>query len=258
MEKKGTITITFSESVENHTGNQMIGTIAEKGHSYDQLIRCMQKFEEKRPNCCELLHINDLTELGNVKPEPEQAYLLIIRGGLDILLGEYMNKQDMWDELIELEVDKKAFMKGRVVNKIARHNLCFADFSQEPDYENKKGRVYDFKDLPVMEQARNALPLFLEDAKGLFAEENYYYDLTRKEVGIGGHRDAERSRVIAVRLGESMDLKYQWYYKSEPVGKKIVTMLHDGDMYVMSEKAVGTDWKKSSIYTLRHGTHNLF
>lgn len=34
MEKKGTITITFGESVENHTGNQMIGTIAEKGHSW--------------------------------------------------------------------------------------------------------------------------------------------------------------------------------------------------------------------------------
>jgi hypothetical protein len=25
-------------------------------------------------------------------------------------------------------------------------------------------------------------------------------------------------------------------------------------MYVMSEKAVGTDWKKKKIYTLRHAT----
>lgn len=31
-------------------------------------------------------------------------------------------------------------------------------------------------------------------------------------------------------------------------------------MYVMSEKAVGTDWKRSSIYTLRHAAgegHNI-
>ena len=26
----------------------------------------------------------------------------------------------------------------------------------------------------------------------------------------------------------------------------------DGDMYIMEEKAVGNDWKKSSIFTLRH------
>jgi hypothetical protein len=30
--------------------------------------------------------------------------------------------------------------------------------------------------------------------------------------------------------------------------------LDDGDIYVMSEKAVGTDWKKKVIYTLRHST----
>jgi hypothetical protein len=30
--------------------------------------------------------------------------------------------------------------------------------------------------------------------------------------------------------------------------------LEDGDMYVMSEKAVGTDWKSSSLLTLRHAT----
>lgn len=61
MEKKGTITITFGESVENHTGNQMIGTIAEKGHSYEQLVRCMKKFERKKKGCCEMLHITELS-----------------------------------------------------------------------------------------------------------------------------------------------------------------------------------------------------
>lgn len=46
--------------------------------------------------------IDQLAELGDVEPAPEQAYLLIIRGGLDILLGEYMNKDDMWDELVDV------------------------------------------------------------------------------------------------------------------------------------------------------------
>ena len=29
-------------------------------------------------------------------------------------------------------------------------------------------------------------------------------------------------------------------------------MLNTGDIYIMSEKAVGSDWRKSSMYTLRH------
>ena len=40
-----------------------------------------------------------------------------------------------------------AFIKGRVVNKRARWNLCFADCDQEPDYENKRGRIVDFKNI---------------------------------------------------------------------------------------------------------------
>jgi len=29
-------------------------------------------------------------------------------------------------------------------------------------------------------------------------------------------------------------------------------MLNDGDMYIMSDKAVGFDWKKRNTKTLRH------
>jgi len=36
------------------------------------------------------------------------------------------------------------------------------------------------------------------------------------------------------------------------VGERIKIMLNDGDMYVMSDKSVGRDWKQSSILTLRH------
>lgn len=33
-------------------------------------------------------------------------------------------------------------------------------------------------------------------------------------------------------------------------------MLHYGDLYIMSKKAVGTDWKKKIIPTLRHTAGN--
>ena len=66
--------------------------------------------------------------------------------------------------------------------------------------------------------------------------------------------EEERRKVIALRMGASMTLYYQWFLRGEPVGPRLAIPLHDGDMYVMSEKAVGTDWKKKVIYTLRHAT----
>jgi hypothetical protein len=70
--------------------------------------------------------------------------------------------------------------------------------------------------------------------------------------GIGYHGDTERSIVIGARLGEPIPLHYQWYYRSQPVGNNVSINLESGDIYAMSEKAVGNDWKKSSILTLRH------
>ena len=60
---------------------------------------------------------------------------------------------------------------------------------------------------------------------------------------------------MGVRLGpgaHGMPLKYQWYQNHRAVGRTGRIMLNPGDIYIMSEKAVGFDWKRSSILTLRH------
>ena len=67
------------------------------------------------------------------------------------------------------------------------------------------------------------------------------------------HGDTERQIVIAVRLGANFNLYYQWYHKGKKIGKLFEITLKHGDMYFMSDKAVGYDWKKPSLYTLRHG-----
>ena len=84
----------------------------------------------------------------------------------------------------------------------------------------------------------------------MVCEGNYYYNL--EKTGIGFHGDVERRKVVAIRVGNSMSLCYNWYHYSKPIGKKKEIILNDGDMYFMSEKAVGTDWKKNSVKTLRH------
>ena len=45
---------------------------------------------------------------------------------------------------------------------------------------------------------------------------------------------------------------WQWFNDAMPVGNNINIRLNDGDVYIMSEKAVGADWKLRSKYTIRH------
>ncbi|NBQ70943.1 MAG: hypothetical protein EBU46_19780, partial [Nitrosomonadaceae bacterium] len=70
--------------------------------------------------------------------------------------------------------------------------------------------------------------------------------------GIGYHGDTERREVVAARCGAPLPIYYQWFWHSQPVGPRVEVLLGGDDLYVMSEKAVGTDWKRSSQLTLRH------
>jgi len=142
-------------------------------------------------------------------------------------------------------------MYGRVINKHARHNLCYGYEDQEPDYEQGHGQIISFDSVPILKKFRNQIPKIIGDVGAdLMAEGNYYYDITK--CGIGFHGDSERKKVIGVRLGASIPLEYQWFNNSKPVGTRISLQLNDGDIYFMSEKATGNDWKKKSIYTLRY------
>jgi hypothetical protein len=159
--------------------------------------------------------------------------------------------KDDWDnKLYDIRTKK-------VQNKHARHNLNYADFAQEPDYAVGKGRVIPFDSVPLVNKIRQTIPIFFNKYKTteLYAEGNFYYYL--KKCGIGFHGDSERRIVIAVRLGtNSIPFHYQWFRDRKPVGKRIIFDLNPGDVYAMSEVAVGTDWKKhkNHLLTLRHAT----
>jgi len=150
-----------------------------------------------------------------------------------------------------LTPDEKAFMYGEVKTKRARHNLTFGDEAQEPAYEEKKGRIVAFADVPLLAGVRGQLgDVFGPKAARLRAEGNYYFD--NKTCGIGPHGDTERCIVIAGRLGDPMPLVFQWFLNGVPIGPPMYFTLCHGLLYAMSEKAVGTDWHCSTFPTLRH------
>ena len=239
------VTLTWGDVCENGPGMQKIGVEDESGYSIEEIEVMKNKFE-KSGCVCEMINMNDKVDFGG--EDVEEARILVIRGGVNVLMNEN-NLDDFYLEQCGLDVDKKVFMRGKVKNKLARYNLCFGFESQEPDYDNKKGRVIKYDDVKCLNEIRgNMVEYFGEN--NLYCEGNYYYDL--KKCGIGLHGDSERRKVIGMRLGKSMMLRFSWYKKFFSVGEVVDIELNAGDIYVMSDKSVGFDWKKSSIFTLRH------
>jgi hypothetical protein len=257
---KSVITLTFGDQAENHVGMEKLGKLVDPGQGFQlsDFQSILQHFESLHAHT----DLYDLASLSSDKKEDEkkpEAYLLVIRNGVNIMLrdlgldeNEYNDKQ-MFEEQASLNVDKKVFMYGRVVNKHARWNLCFDQHSREPDYENGKGRIIAFDDVPITSKLIESFPTYFgEKTEDLKGEGNYYFD--KRQCGIGFHGDSERRKVLAVRLGSSLNIHYQWFKEGSPVGKRIIVPLNGGDIYLMSEKAVGTDWKRKKVYTLRHAT----
>jgi hypothetical protein len=247
---QNTYTITFGDVAENHVGMQKIGALRSHGIDIQTLLDVKRSLEESRKNIKVELH--DLTQLTDAE-DVEAATILVIREGANVLLEGAVNgtADDLYQEQERLAYDTQALMRGRVVNKKARHNICFGEFDQEPNYAEGRGRVVSFKHVPLLNHLKTqALPdLIGEQAANLCAEGNKYYE---RKCYIGFHGDTERRIVIAIRLGKSMTLQYQWYKRTQAIGDLFNITLNHGDLYIMSEKATGFDWKKKKIPTLRH------
>jgi hypothetical protein len=81
------------------------------------------------------------------------AYVLIVQHFAEGLCGAPAD--DLFAELTSEKVtwDGQALMRGRVKNKLARHNVCFSDAAQEADIAAGKGTVVPFGDVPLLEKA---------------------------------------------------------------------------------------------------------
>ena len=271
MSKKSVITVTFGDSGENHVGNQMIGEKVQEGQGFN--LEDFQKakviVETTNPEAIVTIHnlkellIDNIGEknttetitIGMLEYLPDVALIIIE----NILSQELANCIET--ELNTLTWDTKYWdtRRQRVLNKRARSNLCFDENDQEPDYENGKGRIVSFGRLPNLEKIKTSLGnIFGEKGQHLIGEGNRYPDRTKN--GIGFHGDAERLKVVALRLNEAdengdrgtMPICWQWFHRSKPIGNKFTLDIPHGTIYAMSEYATGFNWRKSSLYTLRH------
>ena len=243
------ICITAGEQSENHQGMEINGDgLATEGFTIEEMEDLHQRMQGQLR--CEYVRLDEgITGENGEAPEP--AALLILRNATEHLTG--ITNENMLAELMSFKWDDKYWdtRRSRVLNKRARHNVCFGDVGQAPDYENKRGTIVAFQDVPALNVWRNALYDFFGDkSANLQVEGNLYFDV--RKCGVGFHGDAERKRVIACSLGASRPIHWQWYQKSKEVGPRFMFELNAGDMYVMSEKTSGYDWRRRNVLTLRH------
>lgn len=142
--KTSTITLTFGDMAENHVGMEQLGEMVKPGEGFTvaELVAINTALTTKGLTC----HLHHL----NTTEEHPEAALLVVKNFVDYLLKDKAeSKETMFREQAALNVDKKAFMYGRVVDKHARWNLCFDDVAQEPDYKQGKGRIVAFSEVPI-------------------------------------------------------------------------------------------------------------
>lgn len=248
MEENQSVTITLSECVENHERMAQIGEMAKDGFTFDDLQKAKTLFEAQGIKC-EMHYLNPYIPGENTSG----GYVLVVKNGVDAFVDLDKLEKEAAENSKKFD-DKKALIRGKVVNKNARWNHCISDHESNADYEKGHGTVISFEMCQHLSKIREKMPIYLGyKSRCMFAEVNNYYDV--EKCGIGFHGDSERKRVVGIRLGKkTAPLHFQWFKDSIPIGKRFVIPLSRGDMYVMSEKATGNDWKKRSIPTLRHAT----
>ena len=260
---KGVVTITFGDSGENHVGNQMIGQKVEvgQGFTYDDFVAARDRAQKMGFNA-EIIDLRDL--IRNLINTNGIAPGKVIQPAYIILIKDAVSKKDadaVFGEMNTFEWDTKYWdtRRKKVLNKHARSNVCFDSFSQEPDYKNGKGTIIPFDKLPKLKAVKKLIAdIFGDKAKEMIGEGNRYNDRTKN--GIGYHGDAERLKVVALRVNEAdvngetgtMPICWNWFYQSKPVGENFRLEIPHGCIYAMSEYATGFNWKYRSKYTLRH------
>ena len=286
---KRAICITNGEQGENHAGMQKIGKgLADRGYNLDDAMKFKSKFEAMGGTALlyDLREECGINNDENLKENCEEAYVLKFEDGVNVLFRnkikkelekkikkgkkmsdklvkkclakvfEKFNATKVFEEQFTFEWDKKYWdtRRSKVLNKHARHNVCYGKEQQEPDYENKKGTVIAYSQLKVMRAWRKELLDLLDELDDNFvAEGNLYYDVMK--TGIGFHGDAERRKVVAGNFCDEdivRELNYIPYFLGKRVGKRFRMELKNGDMYIMIGAAAGTDWKKRLKVTFRH------
>ena len=248
---KPTWSLTIGNGGENHTGMEFLGNLRKKGQGWDidRLLYAKEIMESIFDKQVDLYNLNKECLEGVTIPEgqkPKDAYLMVVRGFLSDRVHQNMIK-----ELGSYVWDRKYWdtRRQKVLNKLARANVCYGKEGREANYAEGKGTIVGFEQSPLVGNLLKVVEILMRD-KDLIVEGNQYDDVSKN--GIGPHGDSERVCVSCLRVGESMPMKFGMFWNCKLRGKPFETLIKGGDLYFMSEEAVGAEWKSRSKWVWRH------
>ena len=146
-----TFSLTFGDQGENHVGMEKIGEIVEKGYGFnlEDFLNYEKLFKNDNINY-KIYNLNELYNSNIYKLETPNAYLMVIKNGIDYFLKDTnISSNDLYNQLTSIPWDTKYYdvRRKKVLNKNARHNICFGTTNSEPDYINKKGRIISYNNI---------------------------------------------------------------------------------------------------------------
>jgi len=248
---KPTWSLTVGNGGENHTGMEFLGNLRKKGQGWDvdRLLYAKDILESIFDKNVELFNLNEECLQGVNIPKgskPKDAYLMVVRN----FLSENVHK-NMIKELGSYEWDRKYWdtRRQKVLNKLARANVCYGKEGRAANYAEGKGTIIGFDQSPLVGNLLKVVEILMQD-NGLIVEGNQYDNVSKN--GIGPHGDTERVCVSCLRVGESMPMKFGMFWNCKLRGKPFETVINGGDLDFMSEEAVGAEWKSRSKWIWRH------
>tara|TARA_Y100000814_G_scaffold231030_1_gene174922 strand:+ start:91 stop:918 length:828 start_codon:yes stop_codon:yes gene_type:complete len=244
--------ITFGEVAILHVGGKEIGNgIRDEGFTTKELKVIKENLGEQ----AEYISLSD--NLPEELRNDNEAGVLVIRcvKNTDIEIPVSVDFADrLYKEQLNVKYDDKYFDKRRqkTLNKRARKNIVFGKNKIVHSEDYKQPSVESFSNLDNLSLVKDGFSKILGDKALELNGEGNWYDHDKS--GIGFHGDAERKIVICLSLGKSSVLRYQWRMpgSSEHILKPIDININHGDIYVMSEKATGFDWKSRSKVRVVH------
>jgi len=243
--------ITFGEVAILHIGGEEVGHgRRESGFSVEELRDIASGLGER----ARLVSVSS-TLPSHLQTTENEAAVLVIRNGASLIGGESTTADALLEEQRSVPYDRKYFdtRRQKTLNKQARYNIVFSEEGVSHSDDYRQCTIHSFGTLPQLSSFREGLRNHLGDthAQGLQAEGNHYY---KKASGIGFHGDSERKVVICLSLGQPTVLRYQWRLpgSSEHPFPPVDVEIGHGDVYVMSEKATGYDWRSRSKVRVVH------
>jgi hypothetical protein len=158
-------------------------------------------------------------------------------------------KNDLYQTLLSVDWDKKVLLRNKVVNRIGKYVISIHDEAQEPNYEQGQYRVLSYNELEDLKVVKNNVNKIVNQ-NNLLCKGDYNYNHEKLKLKYQG---GKVNNMICIHLGDPIQLSYKWFFSNKAVSESTGFTLNHGDLYIMSEKATGHDYKLKKNPILKYG-----